>query len=153
MVSGTVGRGTAPAVAPLALLAVPAQAGTARAADIPCTDDAAVYRRCCTALSQGAPGRGHGAGRDQRHGPPVVGGSCRPGHRACDHHGTDRFRVGVLTKSFSAVVRSQLVDEGKLDLDASVNTPPGLLPHYWITVRQAMSHRSGLYDYTNDMFA
>lgn len=67
---------------------------------------------------------------------------------------TDRFRVGSVTKSFSAVVLLQLVDEGKLDLDASVNTYlPGLLPDSRITVRQVMSHRSGLYDYTNDMFA
>ena len=51
------------------------------------------------------------------------------------------------------MVLLQLVDEGKLDLDTSVNSYlPGLLPDDRITVRHLLSHRSGLYDYTNDMF-
>ncbi|MGW4205495.1 serine hydrolase domain-containing protein, partial [Streptomyces sp. NPDC004726] len=65
----------------------------------------------------------------------------------------DRFRVGSVSKSFSSVVLLQLVDEGALELDATVNTYlPGLLDER-ITVRHLLSHRSGLYDYTNDMFA
>lgn len=48
----------------------------------------------------------------------------------------------------------QLADEGRLKLDASVDHYlPGLLPDRKITVRQVLGHRSGLYDYTNDMFA
>ncbi|EGX54508.1 hydrolase [Streptomyces zinciresistens K42] len=59
-----------------------------------------------------------------------------------------------MTKVFSAVVLLQLVDEGRLTLDAPVNRYlPGLLPDARITVRHVLSHRSGLYDYTNDMFA
>lgn len=66
----------------------------------------------------------------------------------------NRFRVGSVTKTFTAVVLLQLVDAGKLNLDASVNTYlPGLLPDQRITVRHLLSHRSGLYDYTDDMFA
>ena len=66
----------------------------------------------------------------------------------------DRFRIGSVTKTFSAVVLLQLVDEKKLRLDTSVNHYlPGLLPDDRITVRHVLSHRSGLYDYTNDMFA
>nr|AFD03095.1 putative D-alanyl-D-alanine carboxypeptidase [uncultured bacterium 8] len=72
--------------------------------------------------------------------------------RAIDN--ADLFRVGSVTKSFSAVVLLQLVDEGLLSLDTSVNTYlPGLLPDNRITVRHVLSHRSGLYDYTNTMFA
>ncbi len=66
----------------------------------------------------------------------------------------DRFRIGSVTKTFTAVVLLQLAAEGKVRLDTSVNHYlPGLLPDDRITVRHVLSHRSGLYDYTNDMFA
>ncbi|MGZ9929577.1 serine hydrolase domain-containing protein [Streptomyces sp. NC-S4] len=64
-----------------------------------------------------------------------------------------RFRIGSVSKTFSSVVLLQLVDEGKIDLDTSVNQYlPGLLPDNRITVRHLLSHRSGLADYTNAMF-
>lgn len=66
----------------------------------------------------------------------------------------DRFRIGSVTKTFSTVVLMQLVAEGKVGLDTSVNHYlPGALPDDRITVRHLLSHRSGLWDYTNDMFA
>ncbi|MBT2459531.1 serine hydrolase [Streptomyces sp. ISL-86] len=65
-----------------------------------------------------------------------------------------RFRIGSVTKTFSTVVLLQLVDEGKVNLDTSVNHYlPGLLPDNRITVRHLLNHRSGLADYTNAMFA
>ncbi|MFJ8014600.1 serine hydrolase domain-containing protein [Streptomyces sp. NPDC096339] len=64
-----------------------------------------------------------------------------------------RFRIGSVTKTFSAVVVLQLVDEGKVDLDAPVERYlPGVLPDRRITVRHLLSHRSGLADYTDAMF-
>ncbi|WP_328726663.1 serine hydrolase domain-containing protein [Streptomyces sp. NBC_00259] len=64
-----------------------------------------------------------------------------------------RFRVGSVSKSFTTVVLMQLAAEGRLDLDASANTYlPKPLPDDRITVRHLLSHRSGLWDYTNDMF-
>ncbi|CAM5529744.1 serine hydrolase [Streptomyces avidinii] len=64
-----------------------------------------------------------------------------------------RFRIGSVTKTFTSVVLLQLVDEGKVDPDTSVNRYlPGLLPDDRITVRHLLSHRSGLSDYTNAMF-
>ncbi|MFD7437333.1 serine hydrolase domain-containing protein [Streptomyces sp. NPDC059861] len=64
-----------------------------------------------------------------------------------------RFRVGSVSKSFTTVVLMQLVDEGRVDLDASANSYlPKALPDDRITVRHLLSHRSGLWDYTNDMF-
>ncbi|MET8981843.1 serine hydrolase domain-containing protein [Streptomyces sp. NPDC004539] len=64
-----------------------------------------------------------------------------------------RFRIGSVSKTFSSVVLLQLVQEGKLTLDAPVNEYlPGLLPDDRITVRHLMTHRSGLADYTDDMF-
>jgi D-alanyl-D-alanine carboxypeptidase len=152
MVSGTVGRGTALGAVLLALLAVPAQAGTAAAADLPAPDDAGLQAVLHTALSQGAPGAMVRVDDNGTVHQLSEGVADRATGRAITT--TDRFRVGSVTKSFSAVVLLQLVDEGKLDLDASVNTYlPGLLPDNRITVREVMSHRSGLYDYTNDMFA
>ncbi|MFD3719089.1 serine hydrolase domain-containing protein [Streptomyces sp. NPDC058674] len=65
-----------------------------------------------------------------------------------------RFRIGSVSKTFSSVVLLQLVAEKKISLDASVNSYlPGLLPDDRITVRHLMTHRSGLADYTNAMFA
>ncbi len=64
-----------------------------------------------------------------------------------------RFRVGSVSKTFTTVVLLQLVAEGKVDLDAPTNRYlPEPLPDERITVRHLLSHRSGLYDYTNDMF-
>jgi D-alanyl-D-alanine carboxypeptidase len=147
-----VSRGTALGAALLALLAVPAQAGTAAAADLPAPDDAGLQAVLHTALSQGAPGAMVRVDDNGTVHQLSEGVADRATGRAITT--TDRFRVGSVTKSFSAVVLLQLVDEGKLDLDASVNTYlPGLLPDDRITVREVMSHRSGLYDYTNDMFA
>ncbi|MFF8288873.1 serine hydrolase domain-containing protein [Streptomyces sp. NPDC016309] len=65
-----------------------------------------------------------------------------------------RFRIGSVSKTFSSVVLLQLVDERKVELDAPVNRYlPGLLPDDRITVRHLLTHRSGLADYTDAMFA
>jgi len=62
---------------------------------------------------------------------------------------TDRLRIGSVTKSFVATVVLQLVDEGSLSLDDTVDRYlPGLLPNGGaITIRQLLSHTSGLPDY------
>ncbi len=66
--------------------------------------------------------------------------------------GTDRavdsdgwFRIGSVTKTFTAAVALSLVADGLLDLDASYDQVPG------ITLRQLLNHTSGLYNYTDDM--
>ncbi|WP_040455220.1 serine hydrolase domain-containing protein [Kribbella catacumbae] len=60
-----------------------------------------------------------------------------------------RFRVGSITKTFLATVVLQLVDEGRLRLDDTVETVlPGVVPDgHRITVRHLLNHTSGLYDY------
>ena len=64
---------------------------------------------------------------------------------------TDRFRIGSLTKSFTAAVTLQLVGEGKLALDDTVERwLPGLVPEKNLTVRELLNHTSGLFDYTDD---
>ncbi|WP_328682585.1 beta-lactamase family protein [Streptomyces sp. NBC_00322] len=159
MVSGMVGRGTAVGAVLLSLLAVPAQAASAQppsAAQLAATTDpapdlAGLRAVLRDALAKGAPGamaRIDDNGTVYR---ASEGVADRATGRAISTQ--DRFRVGSVTKSFSSVVLLQLVGEGRLDLDTSVNTYlPGLLPDNRITVRHLLSHRSGLYDYTNDMF-
>jgi D-alanyl-D-alanine carboxypeptidase len=63
---------------------------------------------------------------------------------------TDRFRAGSITKTFVAAVVLQLASERRLALDSPVGSwLPGLVDRR-ITVRQLLSHRSGLADYVDD---
>ena len=63
-----------------------------------------------------------------------------------------RFRAGSVTKTFVATVTLQLVGEGALSLDDTVeHWLPGLVPGgAAISVRQLLDHTSGLFDYTED---
>jgi D-alanyl-D-alanine carboxypeptidase len=65
---------------------------------------------------------------------------------------TDRFRIGSVTKTFVATIVLQLVGEGRMTLDDTVDRwLPGLVPGGdTITVRQLLNHTSGLFDYLND---
>lgn len=62
-----------------------------------------------------------------------------------------KFRLGSVTKQFTALLVLQLVQEGKLSLDAKV---ADVLPYYRkdtggrIAVRQLLNHTSGLPNYT-----
>jgi len=58
-----------------------------------------------------------------------------------------RFRIGSITKTFTAVVVLQLAAENRVDLDRTVeHYLPGLLPSGYpdITVRQLLDHTTGL---------
>ncbi|OLF05066.1 hypothetical protein BLA60_38070 [Actinophytocola xinjiangensis] len=58
-----------------------------------------------------------------------------------------RFRVGSITKTFTATAALRLVADGRLDLDRTVQSYlPGRLPAHYppITVRQLMNYTSGL---------
>jgi D-alanyl-D-alanine carboxypeptidase len=65
---------------------------------------------------------------------------------------SDVFPIGSTTKSYTAVLVMRLVAQGKLGLDDTVSRYlPGLLPDgQRITVRELLSHTSGLYDFAND---
>lgn len=65
---------------------------------------------------------------------------------------TTLFRIASISKVFTAVVMLQLVEEGKIDLNAPIATwLPGLVPNGdAITVRNLLSQTSGLYDYLED---
>ena len=70
-------------------------------------------------------------------------------HRAVPVAG--RFRAGSITKSFIATVVLQLVGEGRLALDDTVQRwLPGVLPDgARITLHHLLQHTSGLANYTN----
>jgi CubicO group peptidase (beta-lactamase class C family) len=64
---------------------------------------------------------------------------------------TTLFHVASVTKSFTAVAIMKLVEAGKLKLDDPIGTYLEGLPESWrmITVRQLLSHTSGLPDVVN----
>lgn len=66
--------------------------------------------------------------------------------------GSDRFRVGSITKPMVATVILQLADENRLALDDAVSRfLPGILPDAdRLTIRQLLNHTSGLGDYLDD---
>jgi D-alanyl-D-alanine carboxypeptidase len=61
-----------------------------------------------------------------------------------------RFRVGSITKTFVATVVLQLVQEGRLRLDDSVERwLPGLVPNgRRMSVAMLLNHTSGIFNYT-----
>jgi D-alanyl-D-alanine carboxypeptidase len=65
-----------------------------------------------------------------------------------------RFRAGSNTKTFVATTVLQLVAEKKVRLDAPIeHYLPHLVPNgQHITVRQLLSHRSGLFNYTDSLW-
>jgi D-alanyl-D-alanine carboxypeptidase len=64
---------------------------------------------------------------------------------------TDRFRIGSITKTFTATVILQLAEERKLNLDESIlKYFPDLPNASKITVRHLLNMTSGLSNYTDD---
>ncbi|MFH0802950.1 MAG: serine hydrolase domain-containing protein [bacterium] len=64
---------------------------------------------------------------------------------------TDKLRIGSLTKTFTATVVLQLVDEKKLSLDDRLSKYEPQVPGAdGITIRQLLNMTSGLFNYTDD---
>lgn len=64
----------------------------------------------------------------------------------------DRFRIASLTKPYVATIVFQLVEEGRLTLDDTIEQwLPGMVPNGdQITVRELLDHTSGIADYFGD---
>lgn len=62
------------------------------------------------------------------------------------------FPINSISKAFAGVAAMQLVEAGKLDLDAPLKTYLEALPETWsgITVRQILTHTSGLAEISDD---
>ncbi|MEW6542775.1 MAG: serine hydrolase domain-containing protein [Nitrospirota bacterium] len=68
---------------------------------------------------------------------------------------THKVRIGSLTKMFTATAVLQLVDEGRIGLDDSIEKyvrkhKLNILNAKDITIRQLLNHTSGLFSYTDD---
>lgn len=62
-----------------------------------------------------------------------------------------KYRIGSISKMFTAVMIFQLIDEGKLRLNQKLADYFPQLPNAnKITVEEMLYHRSGLHDYTHD---
>lgn len=60
------------------------------------------------------------------------------------------FSIGEITNAYTAVAIMQLKEEGKLNLDDAISKYLTILPKAWekITIRELMTHSSGLPNYT-----
>jgi len=64
---------------------------------------------------------------------------------------TDKVRIASITKTFTATVILQLVDEGKLSLDDTLDRWAPEVPYSdEITIRQMCNHTAGIYSMTED---
>src|ERR1044072_7987239 len=62
-----------------------------------------------------------------------------------------KYRIGSVSKMFTAVMILQLIEEGKLSLDQSLSTFYPQLPNAGkITIKDMLYHRSGLHNYNVD---
>ncbi|MFH8620624.1 serine hydrolase domain-containing protein [Streptomyces vietnamensis] len=127
-------------------VAVATLAAPALAAPVHHQDHAATQQALDAAVADGVPGAVAQArdGRDRWTG------------TAGERNGNDRYRVGSITKTFTATVLLQLQAEGRIDLDDPVEKwLPGVVRGNGhdgsrITVRQLLNHTSGIYSYTSD---
>ncbi|AJF65210.1 serine hydrolase domain-containing protein [Streptomyces vietnamensis] len=127
-------------------VAATALAAPALAAPVRHQDHAATQQALDAAVADGVPGAVAQArdGRDRWTG------------TAGERNGDDRYRVGSITKTFTATVLLQLQAEGRIDLDDPVEKwLPGVVRGNGhdgtkITVRQLLNHTSGIYSYTED---
>lgn len=64
-----------------------------------------------------------------------------------------KFRIGSISKTFTAVMILQLVEEGKLSLDNKLSQYYPSLPNASeITLEQMLNHHSGLYNFTDSSY-
>ena len=71
-------------------------------------------------------------------------------NRANRNTATTKFRIASLTKQFTAVLILRLHEQGKLNIDDRICSYLEFCPTHWqpITIRQVLSHSSGIPDYT-----
>ncbi|RVT96574.1 class A beta-lactamase-related serine hydrolase [Mucilaginibacter limnophilus] len=64
-----------------------------------------------------------------------------------------RYRIGSITKMFTAVIVFQLIEEGKLSLDTRLSEYYPQVPNAdKITIRLMLNHRSGLHNFTDSAY-
>lgn len=75
-------------------------------------------------------------------------------HRVPVYPDRTRFRIGSISKSLTAAGLGILIDQGKIDLDAPVQTYVPYFPQkeYPISTRQVAGHMAGIRHYAGDEF-
>ncbi|MGC5362309.1 serine hydrolase domain-containing protein [Streptomyces sp. DT24] len=133
--------------------AVPAHAAPASVPAAPAPDYQGLQEALKGVVAAGSPGAfARVSDRGGRGGTAAVGTGDVSTGKPVDPKG--EFRIGSITKNFTAVLTLQLVARHQVDLDAPAvdRLPGGVLPAGSpITVRQLLNHTSGLYDYSNDL--
>lgn len=144
------------AAALVAVASAVSTAGPAAAAPqtaLPAPDYAGLDRALANVVAAGSPGAFALVSDRGGHGGTVsTGTGDLTAQTPVDPEG--EFRIGSITKNFTAVLTLQLVARHQVDLDAPAAgyLPAGVLPAGSpITVRQLLDHTSGLYDYTDDL--
>ena len=62
-----------------------------------------------------------------------------------------KYRIGSISKSFTAVLTLKAVENKKLDLNQTIDKWfPAITNAKKITIKQLLSHRSGIHNFTND---
>ena len=62
-----------------------------------------------------------------------------------------KFKIGSITKTFTATIIFQLIDEGKLNTETKLSVFfPDFTNSSKITIEQLLGHRSGIHNYTDD---
>src|SRR5690606_7896195 len=62
-----------------------------------------------------------------------------------------KYRIGSISKSFTAVLVLKAVENNKLELDTTIDKWFPTIPNAdKITVKQLLNHRSGIHNFTDD---
>lgn len=62
-----------------------------------------------------------------------------------------KYRIGSISKTFTAVLIFKAIEEGKLNLDTTLERYyPSIKNSKLITISNLLNHRSGIYNFTND---
>ncbi|MGD9573670.1 MAG: serine hydrolase domain-containing protein [Thermoleophilia bacterium] len=119
--------------------------------DLPAAEAAKADRAAAAIMKAGANAAYVGIWDPGKGSYTVAAGEAAPGRAATVD---DNWRIGSITKTFTATVILELVDEGKLALDDTVEAvDPDLAgrfpPFAKLTIRQLLSMQSGIGDYFN----
>lgn len=80
-----------------------------------------------------------------------VGFSLKAGKDSIASTSLTKYQIGSITKLFTATIIFQLIDEKKLSLETKLSDFFPAIPFSnQISIKQLLSHRSGLYDFVND---
>ncbi|MEJ3745616.1 serine hydrolase domain-containing protein [Actinomycetes bacterium KLBMP 9797] len=144
---------TGSALVCVALPVTPAAAAPDVASSVPPPSRSTFVRQVGEVLAAGVPGVNIET-RDERGTQSIVAGvgDLRT-HEPPRPSG--QFRIGSVTKSFTATLVLSLAADERIHLDAPIDRYlPGVLPYSEpITVRQLLQHRSGLFDYGTVLWA